>query len=58
MGFGQRQNPDVDSLALVEVPEHQRNLWFHDLLDENGKPFDIDELALIAQCVQPDGEPE
>lgn len=42
----------------VEVPENQRDLWFHDLLDENGKPFDIDELALITQCLQPDGEPE
>lgn len=35
----------------VEVLPTQEGLWFHDLLDEEGRPFDEAEIALIRQCL-------
>lgn len=35
----------------IEVGEDQKALWFHDLLDEQGTPFDPAEIDIIRQCI-------
>jgi hypothetical protein len=36
----------VDLLRLLGE-SHQADSWFHDLLDENGRPYDVTETELI-----------